>query len=162
ELAELRLVFEEVVEMVRRLNRASVHPLELRRLGVVGLLARLQGVPDAGIAREKHVDRLFELAGNVELQLCVRAAREARRSLRGLGAEEMPDDVDHGVGVLELSSKHLLDGAIVGREARLVLGEGALLLNLDLNRIAKRTELRRHATEKDGRPRFHVSSIPRG
>ena len=126
------------------------------------LLIGFRRIPEARVVREEDIDRFRHLAGDVEFHLRVGAATYAGGSLIRLRPKAEANHVNHGIAVVEPAAKHLLDGAIVRCESRLVVREAPLLLDLDLDRIAERAEFVGDAAEEDGGPRFHGEPGGRG
>ena len=69
----------------------------------------------------------------------VRSARCFCGPLIRFGTEAEADNVDNGIGIVQLPAKHFLDGAVIRRKARLVFREAAFFLNLGFHRIAEGT-----------------------
>src|SRR5687768_8011654 len=105
--------------------------------------------------REKNIHRLLKLTRDVKLHLRVGAAKFISGSLLRLCTVAEARDVDHGVGFAQLLPQHRFNRAVVSREARLVLNKTAFLLDLDLDRVAERSELLGNTAEEDGGTRLH-------
>jgi hypothetical protein len=164
--AQLGFVLEKVEEVVRALNGLAMRELKRHEICVlwrlIGCLVGFRRIPETRVVREEDIDRFLHLAGDVEFHLRVRAARHGGGAQVRLGPKAEANHVNHGIAVAEPAAEHLLDGAIVGRESRLVVREAPLLLDLDLDRIAERAELVGDAAEEDGGPRFHGEPGGRG
>jgi len=58
--------------------------------------------------------------------------------------------VNYGVGIVDPPPEHFFNRTVINSEARLVLSEAALLLNLDLDGFTERPEFTRDAAEENG------------